>query len=358
MLTAFSTLYQFFLQALIIVLITFLLAGIEWFIYHKFHPRLERTRNLWDDILLEAMHVPLQMIILLVGFSFVFDLQPLAGKMADSPIKAQHFRECVVAINIVWFLLRYIRFFEKKLLRHSHPAQIDRGSVMSICKLLRVAVAFLACLFILQIVGIPISGLLAFGGAGAVIAGLAAKDLLANYFGGLMIYTDRPFTVGDWVRSPDHDIEGNVERIGWRLTRIRRFDSTPMYVPNALFSSIALENPSRMNNRRIKMQLGLRYEDFEKIVEIIEDVENFLLQHVEVDQTQKFYLRFCEYGASALNLQLSVYLKPIDTTEFMLAQQDILLGLGGIVKQHGADFAFNTLSLQVPQTLQVDWKNK
>lgn len=358
MFATFSSLYQFFFQAIIISLITFLLVGIEWFIYHKFHPRLERTRNLWDDILLQALHIPLQTIIILIGISFIFDLQPLAGKIAGSPIKTQHFRECVVAINIVWFLLRYIKFFEKKLIQHAYAVQIDRGTVMSICKLLRVAVAFLACLFILQIAGIPISGLLAFGGAGAIVAGLAAKDLLANYFGGLMIYTDRPFSVGDWVRSPDHDFEGTVERIGWRLTRIRRFDSTPMYVPNALFSSVALENPSRMKNRRIKVSIGLRYEDFARIPAIIQAVEEMLSGYSDVDQSQKFYFRFNEYGASSLNLQLSVYLKSIDTAVFMTKQQEILLTIGQIIKQFGADFAFNTLVLQFPEKVKIDFPEK
>lgn len=66
-----------------------------------------------------------------------------------------------------------------------------------------------------------------------------------------MIYFDRPFKVGDWIRSPDRQIEGTVERIGWRMTIIRTFDKRPLYVPNSVFSSIVVENPSRMLNRRI-----------------------------------------------------------------------------------------------------------
>jgi MscS family membrane protein len=71
-----------------------------------------------------------------------------------------------------------------------------------------------------------------------------------------MIYLDRPFAVGDWIRSPDRDIEGTVEDIGWRLTRIRTFDSRPLYVPNSAFTSIAVENPSRMEHRRIYETIG------------------------------------------------------------------------------------------------------
>ena len=114
---------------------------------------------------------------------------------------------------------------------------------------------------ILQSLGVSVSGLLAFGGIGGIAVGFAARDLLANFLGGLSIYLDRPFTVGDWIRSPDREIEGTVEEIGWRMTRIRTFDQRPLYVPNSIFASVALENPSRMNNRRIYETLGIRYED-------------------------------------------------------------------------------------------------
>ena len=106
--------------------------------------------------------------------------------------------------------------------------------------------------------------MLTFGGVGGLIVGLAAKDLLSNFFGGMMIYFDRPFKVGDWIRSPDRQIEGTVERIGWRMTIIRTFDKRPLYVPNSVFSSIVVENPSRMLNRRINETFGLRYQDADK----------------------------------------------------------------------------------------------
>ena len=96
---------------------------------------------------------------------------------------------------------------------------------------------------------------------GGIAVGFAARDLLANLFGGLTIYLDRPFSVGDWIRSPDRQIEGVVERIGWRSTVVRRFDKRPLYVPNSVFSTVVVENPSRMTNRRIYETIGLRYDD-------------------------------------------------------------------------------------------------
>ena len=87
-----------------------------------------------------------------------------------------------------------------------------------------------------------------------------------------MIYLDRPFSVGDWIRSPDKEIEGTVEDIGWRLTRIRTFDKRPLYIPNSIFASISVENPSRMSNRRIYEKIGIRYDDVSKMNTIVTEV--------------------------------------------------------------------------------------
>src|SRR5690606_30903944 len=107
----------------------------------------------------------------------------------------------------------------------------------AISKLLKAAAIITAMLVLLQSLGFSVSGVLAFGGIGGIAIGFAARDLLANFFGALMLYFDRPFAVGDWVRSPDREIEGTVEDIGWRLTRIRTFDQRPLYVPNSIFAN-------------------------------------------------------------------------------------------------------------------------
>src|SRR5690606_13025443 len=97
-------------------------------------------------------------------------------------------------------------------------------TAIAVSKVLRIVIFVSATLIILPNFGIETTSVLAVGGAGSIVVGLAAKDLLSNFFGALMIYFDRPFSVGDWVRSPDKSIEGVVEYIGWRSTRIRTFD--------------------------------------------------------------------------------------------------------------------------------------
>ncbi|MDW2035762.1 mechanosensitive ion channel, partial [Vibrio sp. 665] len=166
----------------------------------------------------------------------------------------------------VWTVMRLITNIEDFVLEQKNR---DETTVQAIAKVGRLFIITIGVLTIMQAFGLSLSGLLTFGGVGGLIVGLAAKDLLSNFFGGLMIYFDRPFKVGDWIRSPDRQIEGTVERIGWRMTSIRTFDKRPLYVPNSVFSNIVVENPSRMLNRRIYEVVGLRYDDADKVPEII-----------------------------------------------------------------------------------------
>jgi MscS family membrane protein len=203
-------------------------------------------------------------------------------------------------------------------------------------------------LTIMQAFGLSLSGLLTFGGVGGLIVGLAAKDLLSNFFGGLMIYFDRPFKVGDWIRSPDRQIEGTVERIGWRMTSIRTFDKRPLYVPNSVFSNIVVENPSRMLNRRIFETIGLRYDDADKVPAIINAVREMLKNHKDIDTRQTLIVNFDAFGASSLNFFIYTFTKTVNWVRYHEVKQDVLLQVMTIIKEHEADIAFPT------QTLKLD----
>jgi MscS family membrane protein len=200
----------------------------------------------------------------------------------------------------------------------------------------------------MQAFGLSLSGLLTFGGVGGLIVGLAAKDLLSNFFGGLMIYFDRPFKVGDWIRSPDRQIEGTVERIGWRMTIIRTFDKRPLYVPNSVFSNIVVENPSRMLNRRIYEKIGLRYDDAEKMPQIITAVKEMLKNHKDIDARQTLIVNFDTFGPSSLHFFIYTFTKTVNWVRYHEVKQDVLLQVINIIKEHEADIAFPT------QTLKLD----
>ena len=215
-------------------------------------------------------------------------------------------------------------------------------------KLLRVSVIITSLLIILQALGYSVSGVLAFGGIGGMAVAFAAKDLLANFFGGMMIYMDKPFKVGEWVRSPDRTIEGTVEHIGWRLTRIRTFDQRPLYIPNSLFTTIVLENPSRMFNRRINEKIGIRYNDWRKMPAIVADVRQMLIDHDDIEtDARTLIVNFDTYGASHIEFFIYTFTKTTNWVRFHESKQDVLMKIMEIVEQHGAEFAFPTRTLHM-----------
>ena len=205
----------------------------------------------------------------------------------------------------------------------------------------------------LQTFGFSISGVLALGGVGGIAIGFAARSLLANFFGALMIFLDRPFSVGDWIRSPDQSIEGTVEFIGWRVTQIRTFDQRPLYVPNSVFTEVSVENPSRMHNRRIYETFGIRYDDLASMAPIVDEIHAMLAGHGDIDQDRMLMVNFVTFGASSLDFFVYTFTKTTDWATFHRVKQDVLLRIGEIVAAHGAEFAFPTqsLHLQSPESL-------
>ena len=119
---------------------------------------------------------------------------------------------------------------------------------------------------------------LGLAGLGAGIGiGFGTQQISQNFLSGLMLFFNRPFAEGDWINVST--FEGTVERIGWYHTQIRTFDRRPLFIPNSLFATTPIENPGRMYNRRIKEEIGLRYEDIGQIAEVVREVKTMLRQH-------------------------------------------------------------------------------
>ena len=168
-----------------------------------------------------------------------------------------------------------------------------------------------------------------------------------------MVYLDRPFAVGDWIRSPDREIEGTVEQIGWRQTRIRTFDMRPLYVPNATFTNIAVENPSRMFNRRIYETIGIRYDDANKMAAIVHDVEQMLRSHPEIDTTRTLMVNFNVFAPSSLDFFVYTFTKTTSWAYYHKVKQDVLLKILEVIESHGAEVAFPTSTIHVPEGVNL-----
>lgn len=308
----------------------------------------EKTRTLWDDVLFDAARAPVRAMVWIFGLSVAF---ALARSGYESPMLdlLLSMRDVAVVTVLAWFLTRLVSAGERAIIaeKRQRGELFDLTTYDAIAKLLRISIFITSSLVVLQTLGYSISGVLAFGGIGGIAIGFAAKDLLANFFGGLMIYLDRPFTLGDWVRSPDRNIEGTVEHIGWRLTMIRTFDKRPLYIPNAIFTTIALENPSRMSNRRIYETIGIRYADAAHMADIVKGVRDMLVAHPEIDNSQTLIVNFNAFAASSLDFFIYCFTKTTNWAHYHEVKQDVLLKVLDVIDANGAECAFPTSSLHL-----------
>ena len=301
------------------------------------------TKNIWDDVFFGALSKPLSIIIWVSSVSYVAETIEEATKKMILYEAFAPARKVGIILGLVLLFVKLVNETEKKFILESKAS--DQTTVHAIAKLGHLVVSVVGALMVLQAVGFSVTGLLAFGGVGGIAVGFAAQDLLANFFGGLFIYTDRPFSVGDWIRSPDREIEGTVEKIGWRVTTIRSFDKRPLYIPNSVFSKITVENPSRMQNRRIKETIGIRYDDAGKMGKITELVRAMLLNHPEIDTDKTLMVNFNSFAPSSMDFFIYTFTKTTDWKKFHEIKQDVLLKILEIIEQQGAECAFPTSTI-------------
>ncbi len=332
----------------IIVFLTLLVDFILKRVLKVVEKRLQSTNTLWDDALIYSIRTPLSIFVWVMGATYIMLLLKVQNVSA--------FRELGLVIVIAFTVIRFIKQVEVRIVHNSEKVGevIDRTTADAIAQLLRLSVIITATLVGLQSVGVNISAILAFGGIGGIAIGFAAKDLLANFFGGLMIYLDRPFAVGDWIRSPDRNIEGTVEKIGWRLTIIRTFDKRPLYIPNSVFATISVENPSRMSHRRIYETIGIRYDDVNLLPDIVREVKAMLQSHDDIAQDQTMIVNFNSFAPSSLDFFIYTFTKTTNWIEFHQVKQDVLFKVNEIIEKNNAEIAFPTSTVHLSEAVLLE----
>jgi MscS family membrane protein len=248
---------------------------------------------------------------------------------------------------LMWFGLRLIDNLTDLWRGRAKQTQttFDDQLVPVVHSLGKVSVVIVGSLLIVQNLGGEVGSLLAgFGIGGAAIA-LASKDTIANLFGSIVVFVDRPFQVGDWVEVGGH--EGTIEEVGLRVTRIRTFANSLITVPNSSLTTTAINNWSRMRKRRIKLTIGVTYgstpEQIQAAVAAIRDV-------LESDQriSQDFMLvNFTDFGASSLDIFIYAFTVTTRWDEYMQVREDLLLEFMRRLRALDLSFAFPSQSVYV-----------
>ncbi len=305
----------------------------------------KKTKTELDEMLVEAIRPPLGGLTVLAGFFFAsviirFPTEPVnVYKLVNGLLRT-------FAIVIVsWALYRSIQVAVHMLenITSKTESELDDQLVPFVEKFLKVVVIVLGFVLVVREWGYDINGLLAGLGLGGLAFALAAKDTLANLFGSIMIITDRPFVLGDWIKTPN--TEGTVEEIGFRSTKVRTFANSLVSVPNSIIANSTIENWSRMFKRRIYFKLGVTYSSsVAQVQETVERIKDILRKHDGI--RQDFWLvNFSDFNDSSLDIMVYCFTKTTAWAEFLEVQEDVKLKIMAKIKEIGVGVAFPTRSV-------------
>lgn len=262
----------------------------------------------------------------------------------------------LVAYIIFWLLIRFINHYSSKIIenKEKNNENVDYAGIDFIKKSVQVILFFLIALCCMGQLGVSLHSLLAIGGFGGAAIGLGAQDLFKNMFGTLSIYLNKPFSVGDWVASPDRQIEGFIKQIGWRQTTITTFGQYPIYVPNSVFNEIIIENKGRMMNRQIEERIPITYLDTTKIDKITSEIEDMIRSNKGINQRCFLLVRFESILKPAtLNLKILAYTNDVGLIGHSKTKQEILLAAINIIRNNGGELAYDVTKVLLSENSKL-----
>ena len=305
---------------------------------------VNKTATTLDDELFYVVQRPIALGVIILGFNVAFSFLTFSESFSTM---ISHTMSTLTIALFAWVLYRIIKLFESSDELIASRIKSDNGITLAklLLSILKTIVLVIAGMNILSEWGINITGFLASLGLVGMAFALAAKDTASNFFGSMVIFTDQPFKVGDWIKTPE--VEGTIEHIGIRSTKVRTFARALVSVPNGNIANTAILNWSEMEKRQIKMTLGLTYgTSVEQMRTILKEIRELLHNDDEIHQ-QTIYVHFTEFQESALGIFCYFFTKTTQWGEFMQVKERINLELMSIVEKNGASFAFPSQSLYI-----------
>lgn len=296
------------------------------------------TNHDWKEKIGEIAFLPVNLLLWVLGGILVLEVlgKRFGFLFFDEYLDA--FRTSMIVVCISWIFLRWKHQIQLTILdRERHAKKIDTSCIHVVGKVVTMVVVLIAAMIVLQVWGVNLGPLIAFGGIGAAAVGFAAKDVIANFFGGLMLYITHPFMTGDLILLPDRNLEGHVEEIGWYLTSIRDKEKRPLYLPNAIFSNVVVVNSSRMTHRRILEKIGVRYEDFSKLKNLCEEMKQAIAAHPAIDSHLPILVSFSSFNQYTLDIMIDVYTLATRYDHYLAVKQEVLILIYEAVKSKGAE---------------------
>ena len=335
-----------YLAVFLWLLIGFILKKIFEFVLDNYIRRItKKTRFTWDDDLLDSVHKP-------AGFIFLMGFFLLTYTNLQLSVTVNLYLSKILGVAIsagfVWLFYNLADVFSKYLsvVTARTETLLDDQLVPLVRKTLRVFIVVMGVILILQNNGYNVASLIAGLGIGGLAVALAAKDTLANFFGSITIFADKPFKIGDWVKVAG--VEGTVEEVGFRTTRIRTFYNSVISVPNATISTTEIDNLGMRKYRRFKTMLNLTYSTTpEQMEAFVEGIKAIVKANKQFRQDY-YEVHFNEMGSHSLDVLVYVFFDVPDWSSELQQRHNFLLEILRLAKEVGVEFAFPT------QTVHVD----
>lgn len=334
------------LAAFLFILVGLILKRLSDHIFErKIIPLLEeKTAWEFDNLFAEAASKPFGYLLLLGGVAGALGVLPLPPEPNVRGFVYGGLK-VLLAANTAWFLFRvtdmvvtYIEGFTERT-----ESKLDDQLVPLLRKALKATIGIVLGVWVIQLLGYSVSSLIAGLGIGGLAIALGLQDTLANLFGSVFIFMDRPFAVGDWIKVGD--VEGTVEDIGFRTTRIRTFPKTLVAIPNKTVANETIDNFTKMPKRRVKQTIGVTYEttpgQMERVVEAIQKI-------LESDQgvhQEMVVVRFTDFGPSSLDLTVLYFTIDISFADHAATRQRVNLGIMRALESLGVSMAFPTSTI-------------
>jgi len=317
----------------------------EYFLDNYVRRLAQKTKINWDDDLIDGIEKPSRYIFL-VTFYF------LTYSNLQFSVSISHFLsvtlEIALSFTVVWLFYNLAEVFSKYLgiLTSKTETELDDQLIPLIRKTLRFFVILMGVIAILQNNGYNVASLIAGLGIGGLAVALAARETLANFFGSITIFMDRPFKIGDWIKSGD--VEGTVEEVGFRSTRVRTFYNSLVSIPNSNLANTDIDNLGLRRYRRLKTVLNLTYSTTPEQMEAFVEGIKAIVKANEHFRQDMYEVHFNSFGAHSLDVLVYVFFDVPDWSTELQQRHNFLLEVLRLGKEVGVEFAFPT------QTLHMD----
>jgi len=304
----------------------------------------KKTSTYYDNKIISALKGPLSFAFIIIGLHLFF---LLIFKETET---VKHILNTLMVYTVFWAILSIAEALRGVMYHITGKFNQDLAKEMGdfILAILKILIMGVGLGAILQVWGINVTALVASLGIGGLAFALAAKDTAANLFGSFSLLADKSIRIGEWIKVGN--VEGTVENIGMRTTKVRSFQKSLITVPNSTLANTPIENFSRRGIRRIKMHIGLTYStNSEQISKIMNDIKEMLKQHEGISQNDSLMVNFDTFGDSSLNIFIYTFTKTANWAKYLEIRESVNLEIMKIVEDNGSSFAFPSQSIYVEQ---------